>query len=224
MLTKDTNLAAGAGVSTRIQFECTYQISSLVDEMPKLISRVDGDLDTQDPCAMLRAFVSRIKALNSVLMSSINDSDTLTLQDGIRAIYGNDEEDFLRNLIEDQASEGRFVPGRDLAVAMIDAGRAVEADGDLCELDGSYRPGRLQNNFAFPFICKLLADPEKAEGFAAVLSSIFGNSNCNGTIPRDFGKLPYSRMYLTDQRRGDRGELIAPRTKKVAPTREVETA
>lgn len=224
MLTKDTNLAAGAGVSNRIRFECTYQIEALISEMPKLITQVDGDLDTQGPCAMLRALVSRIKALNSVLMSSINDSDTLTLRDGLRAIYGNDEDDFLQSLIEDQGAEGRYVPGRDLAVAMIDAGRAADADGDLCELDGSYRPGRLQNNFAYPFVCKLLADSDKAEGFAAVLSSILGNSNCNGTIPRDFGKLPYERMYITQQRRGDRGELIAPRLKKAAAPREVVTA
>lgn len=69
-----------------------------------------------------------------------------------------------------------FNKGRDLAIEMLKAAEALENTG-WTEPRRWVRDGKAQNRFALPFLQRLIAEPELAGGFAAVLSGRLGTTD-----------------------------------------------
>lgn len=69
-----------------------------------------------------------------------------------------------------------FNNGRDLAIEMLKAAEALENTG-WTEPRRWVRDGKAQNRFALPFLQRLIAEPELAGGFAAVLSGRLGTTD-----------------------------------------------
>lgn len=60
-----------------------------------------------------------------------------------------------------------FLAGRDIAVAMLKALKSASGDGAL---EAKYRDGADQDNLVLKFVERVIARPETAEGFSAILT------------------------------------------------------
>lgn len=78
----------------------------------------------------------------------------------------------LNERITAASPDSDFIRGRDLAIAMIDAGDKVALTApDSATTYRAYRDGKAQVRFTEPYLLQLLADPSMLDGFNAVLSA-----------------------------------------------------
>lgn len=90
----------------------------------------------------------------------------------------------------EQEISANFTAGKALACQLMRQGEDISNDVtrmDAVNFDSQYRGGVSFNNFALNFVEKLIAQPELAEGFAAVLSTAFGETD--GVTPSTSAEL-----------------------------------
>lgn len=213
MLIKDTQFSEGGPVAKQLLLTATVDIEGLCQELQNQIVDMDTDTDTMAPCLLMRAMCDRIYSLNSVLMSYASEEDGFDLRQASLGIYGRGPaERVLAAMLGDDATtaEFDFMAGRDLAVQMLKKSLAISpGEGDICELDGTFRTGKPQLNFALEFLEDLIKAPERLHGFAAVLSSSLGP---NGSVSdaENYATLPYARMTVTEQERAPESLDVMP--------------
>lgn len=115
-------------------------------------------------------------------------------------------------LVGEYNSEVAFNRGRDLAIAMIDAGDdiAFRDPASACPYR-AYRSGKAQDRFTGPFILQLLADPSMLEGFNAVLSARLADE---AIVDADFYR--FSMAEYSSGEVGADGTMRDPATEHVA--------
>lgn len=123
--------------------------------------------------------------------------------------------DVLDNI--DAKTEKDFMAGHSLAIQMLKDAEAKKDAADSMELDGTYRVGMPQDNVALPAILALIARPEIAEGFAAVITAAINPAVFDAGYITEFEALTYERMMVPDLRRDPETGLLPGETNPLAP-------
>lgn len=207
-LTGKSDMTVWGPVGHNLALEATWAIEPMCEELLTQITEADVDTDTMRPCEVMRALTMRIKALNSVLMSGLTAPD-ITLQEAADVIYGSPSRKYLADFLtvaNQPADKADFMAGVDGAIEMLF--HAGTRDGDQMELDGTYRPDRPQDNVALRYLRELLQKPERAEGFAAVLSAIISPNVLDKGYVKEFATLNYERIMVPALRRDPETGLL----------------